>query len=77
MRNARHVNVMRRKEQKERLLLVLLNPGIRLLHPCIRQILITKTRRLAARVKSNAADPIVNRTIVPVTPVHLERLAMR
>ena len=76
VRNARHVEVVRREKEEERIVLVGLDPLVRLVNPLIGQVFIAESCRVAAGVKSDPADAVVNGGIVAVTPIHLQRTAM-
>ena len=70
------MNVVRRKEQKERFVFVRFDKLLRLQNPLVSKVLITKSRRVATGVKPNPTDPVVDRTVVSVRPIHFECIAM-
>lgn len=74
--HSRNVEVVRAEEEEERFVLVLFDPGDRLLDPLVGQILVPKPSRMAAGVESDTADAVVDGGIVAVRPIHFERVAV-
>ena len=68
------MEVVRGEEQKEWIVPVGLNPFAGLLYPLVGEVLIAEPRRVAASVKADATDAVVDGGIVAVAPVHLERV---
>ncbi len=71
------MDVVRGEEQKERFTLVLLDELDRLLNPLVGKVFIAEARGMPAGVEADAADAVVDRRVVAVRPVHLQRVAMR
>ena len=77
VRHARHVQIVRGEKQEERIVPVGLDPFVGLLHPLVGEVLVAETRRVAAGVKADPADAVMDGRVVPVAPVHLEGAAVR
>ena len=60
------MDIVRREKQKERFVFVLLNKFIGFLNPLVSQIFIAESGRMPARIKTDAADTIVNGRIMTV-----------
>jgi hypothetical protein len=67
---------MRTEVQKERLVAMSSDPPVCFLNPVIRKILVSKTGLVPAGVETDSTDPIVDRCIVSVRPIHLQLSAM-
>src|SRR6056300_227785 len=66
------------KEKEEGLacLLLLADEGFALSNPGVGQIFVTEAGGMAAGVKSDAADAVMNGAVVAVRPVHLEAVSV-
>ena len=71
------MSVVRREKQKEWLMPVRFHELDGLINPLIRQVLITKPRRVASCIEANSTYPIVNRCMMTMRPIHLQGTAMR
>ena len=60
VRHARHVQIVRREKQEERIGLVGFDPFVRLFHPLVGKVLVPESRRMATGVKANPTDAVVN-----------------
>ena len=77
VRHTWYVQIVRREKQEERIVPVGLDPFVGLLHPLVGEVLVAETRRVAAGVKADPADAVMDGRVVPVAPVHLEGAAVR
>ena len=74
VRHARHVGVVRREEQEERLAAMLLDERGRLAGEDVRHVLVLPERRLAAGHVADPADAVDDRLVVPVARMDLEQI---
>lgn len=75
--HARDVDVVRSEEEEEGLGAIGLQPRVGLLDPLVAEIFVAEARGLAAGVKADARNAVVDRGVVAVRPVHLQRGAVR
>ena len=76
MGDAGDVEVVGGVEEEEGFVLVRLDEFVRLLDPLVGEVFIAEARVVSAGVKADAGDAIVNGSVVPVGPIHLEGVAV-
>ena len=77
VRHARHMRFVRGIKKEEGLVLLRFDARDATPHPLVGEVLVTESRLFPARVEADTADPVVDRVVVTVRPVHLEGVAMR
>ena len=76
MHNPWDMQRMRTKVQKERFVAMRSDPRVGLASPMIGKILVSKTSLRPPRVEPDSANAVMDRRVVAMRPIHLQRTAM-